>query len=229
MSKVTATIIGAAVGLILPMQLVFADSGATAGSLSELTAQWRQWAYSIPTGQNPQEDTTGQYCMVGQRGPIWFLAGVFLGGSATRACSIPEGTTLFFPATNQDDFNSPGVCGESSENVPVKDLRAYTKDIIDSVTDLAVQVDGHYANDLIQRVKSIVYATTLPIDNVFNAICGGPGSVPAGVYSPSVDDGLYVMLKPLKVGQHTIHFHAEGGGGLQDVKYTITVVPVSLH
>ena len=112
----------------------------------------------------------------------------------------------FFPATNQDDFNSPGVCGESSENVPVKDLRAYTKGVIDSVTDLAVQVDGHYANDLIQRVKSIVYATTLPIDNVFNAICGGPGAVPAGVYLPSVDDGFYVMLKPLKVGQHTIHF-----------------------
>ncbi len=81
MNKFTATIIGAAVGLILPMQLAFADSGAALGPLSELTGEWRQWSYSIPTTENPALDTTGQDCMVGQRGSVWFLAGVFLRGN----------------------------------------------------------------------------------------------------------------------------------------------------
>ena len=107
MNKITATIVVAVMGLILPVQLALADGGAAPGPLSELTAEWRQWAYSIPTSQNPQEDATGQYCMVGQRGPVWFLAGVFLGwpGTITRTCTVPEGKALFFPVINQDAFN----------------------------------------------------------------------------------------------------------------------------
>ena len=97
--------------------------------LSELTAEWRQWAYSIPTGQNPQEDPTGQYCMVGQRGSVWFLSGVFLGGTVTRTCSVPEGVTLFFPVINSDQINAPNVCGQGPENAKVKDMRAYQQEL----------------------------------------------------------------------------------------------------
>ena len=43
---------------------------------------------SIPTANNPLTDTTGEDCMVGQRGPVWFLAGTFGGGPTTRSCSI---------------------------------------------------------------------------------------------------------------------------------------------
>src|SRR5271165_2523261 len=102
MNKITATIIGAAVGLILPMQLAFADGGAAIGPLSELTGEWWQWALSIPSGQNPQTDGTGQYCMVGQRGPIWFLAGAFAGrgGLGTRACPVREGKAFFSQVKN---------------------------------------------------------------------------------------------------------------------------------
>jgi hypothetical protein len=52
--------------------------------------------------------------------------------------------------------------------------------------------------------------------------------VPAGVYSPSVDDGYYVLLKPLSVGNHTLHIHAESTGFTLDVTYDLTVVPVQL-
>lgn len=227
MNKIGCSIIAVALGSIMPAKTVLADRDRSQ-LLPELTAEWRQWAYSIPAGQNPQEDATGQYCMVGQRGPIWFLAGVFLGGSATRACTVPGDKALFFPVINQDDINSPNVCGQGPLDIPINELRAATKSVVDSVTGLNVQVDGKIANKLAQRVKSIVYEITLPEENVFDAPCGGPGTVAAGVYSPAVDDGYYVLLEPLGPGRHTIHFSADAEGVSQDVTYNLTVVPVSI-
>ena len=56
--------------------------------LAGTTAQWWQYALSIPTSVNPLLDPTGADCMVGQRDPIWFLAGIFPGGTATRTCAV---------------------------------------------------------------------------------------------------------------------------------------------
>jgi hypothetical protein len=230
MTKTTAAIVGALIGLILPIQLAFADGSAAPGPLSELTAEWWQWALSIPTDQNPQSDPTGQFCMVGQRGPLWFLAGTFNGDVATRSCSVPEDKTLFFPVANAININSPNVCGSPAENESVKDLRASSKATIDGASDLGVEVDGISVNKLIQRVQSRVFAVSLPEENLFDMPCvnAGLGNVPAGVYSPAVDDGYYVALVPLKRGLHTIHLQAVAGpgGSNEDVTYNLTVVPV---
>src|SRR5215831_3476720 len=188
-----ASIIG--VGLLLSLQVALADDQA----FKTLSAEWQQWALSIPTPVNPQLDTTGENCMVGQRGAVWFLAGTFGGGSATRACDVPEGKPLFFPVINSVNINAPNVCGQDATNVSVKALRALSAGCIDGATNLSVEVDGQTLQHL-QRVKSEVFEVALPEDNVFNALCGGPGSVPAGIYSPAVDDGVYVRLEPLEVG-----------------------------
>src|SRR5262245_58010405 len=87
---------GIGFGLTMPLNPAFAD----AVSFKQLSAEWQQWALSVPTPVNPQLDTTGEHCMVGQRGSVWFLAGVFGGGSATRTCVVPEDTVLFFPVIN---------------------------------------------------------------------------------------------------------------------------------
>jgi hypothetical protein len=229
MNRITATIVGGVIGLILPIQLALADPD-NSPPLSALTVGWRQWSYSIPANQSPLLDTTGQYCMVGQRGSVWFLAGFFLGSTApvTRTCSVPEGTTLFFPVINTDGINAPNVCGDGPENMTAKDLRPATKSSIDSAFNLTLRVDGNIANRLLRRVQSPVYEIALPEDNVFDAPCGGPGSVPGGIYSPAVDDGYYAKIGPLKRGSHTIHFHAETPGTNEDVTYTLNVFPVSL-
>jgi hypothetical protein len=54
--------------------------------------------------------------------------------------------------------------------------------------------------------------------------------VPAGVYSPSVDDGYYALLKPLSLGNHTLHVHAEipSQSFVLDVTYNLIVKPVQL-
>jgi hypothetical protein len=233
MTKTTAFIVGALIGLTLPIQLAFAGGGAASGPLSELTGQWWQWALSIPADQNPQLDPTGQDCMVGQRGQLWFLAGVFNGGTATRTCSVPEGTTLFFPVINSFNNNTPDCAnaGQNGENFDVRKLISLITPSIDAAQNLSVTVDHKPLNKKqIQRVLSLPFPTWFPADNVYGAdACATKMPLPAGIYSPSMDDGYYVLLPPLKVGPpHTLQFHAESGTFVQDVTYNLTVVPVSL-
>jgi len=45
------------IGLALVMPINKAFAGADSEFLSKLTAQWWQWALSIPTSVNPQTDT----------------------------------------------------------------------------------------------------------------------------------------------------------------------------
>jgi len=209
------------------MPLNMASAGSN--SFKKLSAEWWQWALSIPTSINPQLDATGENCVVGQRGSVWFLAGTFGGGSATRTCAVPEGKDLFFPVINSVFFDSPNVCGQGPDSIPVEDMRAFNAAFIDGATNLLVEVDGEPIDNS-HRVQSKVFEVALPEDNVFDAPCTGAGlgNVPGGIYSPGVDDGFYVRLGPLEVGDHTLHFHAEnpGVGFVSDITYDLTVVPV---
>jgi hypothetical protein len=232
MNRTGSTIVAAVLGLMMPAQLALAGDDAV--SLPALTAQWWQWALSIPAGQNPQTDTTGQYCMVGQRGGIWFLAGLWGGGSpVTRTCSIPEGDALFFPVINNFWNNTPD-CGQGGVNYDVKKLIANIKPGFDSVGNMSVKLDRKSLDKKqIQPVLSIPFPSVFPADNVYGPnACDNGVPLPADIYSPSMDEGYYVLLPPLKVGRHTLQFHAEAGTVkepfVQDVTYNLTVEPISL-
>jgi hypothetical protein len=221
-SKASATILAPAI-----MTVLLAAPASAQQGMPDLSAEWWQWALSIPTAQNPQLDPTGANCMIGQHGSVWFLAGVFGGGTASRNCTVPADTTLFFPVINSLQINTPNVCGQGPQNIPVKDLRQFASAGLAGAI-FSVEIDGKPYNN-ISRVQSSVFATALPADNVFNAPCigAGLGSVPAGIYSPSVDDGFYVRLNPqfLQPGSHTVHIHA-ASPFLIDVTYNLAVVPV---
>ena len=213
-------------GLGLTMQPTLAS--AESGGFSRLSAQWWQWALSIPTSNNPLLDTTGEKCMVGQRGPTWFLAGVF-GGASTpiiRTCTLPDNVSLFFPVVNTVNFNSPNICGFGPDDQSVAVLRRDAAPFIEGSINLLVEVDGNRVKHL-RRVQSKVFALTLPEDNLFDAFC----AVPGGVYSPSIDDGVYVHLGALKPGAHVVHIHAENASAafFLDVTYMLTVEHVSLE
>jgi hypothetical protein len=144
---------------------------------------------------------------------------------------VPEGLTLFFPVTNSVNANSPNVCGQGPENLSVKELRDSVKPGIDRARNISVQLDGlAVKKTLLQREQSEVFAAALPEDNLFNAPCtaAGLGTVPAGIYSPAVDDGYYIALSSPKAGPHTLHFHADKADGSvnQDVIYHLTIVPI---
>ena len=220
------SIVAVGLWLAMPLNRAFADDSI----LERLTAQWWQWALSVPTPVNPLTDQTGEDCVIGQRGSTWFLTGIFGGGTVARTCSVPQGKTLFFPIINSVNLNTPNVCGQDANNIPVADLRAFSASFIDGATNLSVKLDGKQVKKLPRRVQSQVFELALPEDNVFDPLCD-PLNVPAGIYSPAVDDGFYMMLEPLKTGNHTLQFHAENPsqGFVEDVTYNITVVPVSLR
>ena len=212
---------GLGLGLMAPVGLAVADSDsfvvppnsmAYGGKYSDWAAEWGQMMFSIPASENPITDDTGSKCVIGQRGPVWFLAGNF-GGTTTRSCSIPEQNALFFPIINFTDINVA--------NQTAKELRAEVQPCIDSVTTLSVAVDGNFVQRLRERffVRSEVFDVTFPED----------GFLDPGTYSPAIDDGFYVMLKPLSVGAHTLHFTGVSAGCFSvDVTYNLTIVPVSL-
>jgi hypothetical protein len=196
--------------------------------MREWTADWWQFIISIPTSINPITDEVGTRCMYGQRGPVWFIAGN-LGGTAsptTRSCAIPEGKVIFFPVLNLVDVNVPQLSGVDQT---ANDLRAETGPCLDNATQLVVELDGQSIENLDKsRVRSVVFELTLPDGNLFGI---DPGS-----YSPAIDDGYYVMLKPLGVGQHQIHILGASSGCpllgtsfSSEVTYNVSVVPVDLN
>ena len=191
--------------------------------LPQWTAQWWELMLSLPLSVNPLADETGASCMIGQRGAVWFLAGNFGGTAApsTRACSVPEGKALFFPVLNVVDVNTT--------TQSAGELRAETAPCLDAATELTVVLDGQAVSRLCDkhRVRSVVFELALPDGNLFG--------IPAGVYSPAIDDGFYVMLRPLSLGAHTLHIVGASAGcallgtsGFSvDVTYNLDVVPVS--
>jgi hypothetical protein len=219
---VVAIVLGLAV-LAVPSAMANDNPQPKVIASPALTAHWWEWAISIPTSVNPLLDATGVDCVVGQRGPVWFLAGTFSGSSATRTCSLPQGKALFFPVVNDVDINAPNVCGQGPGNLSVKELRAVVAAFIDGITSVSVQLDGEAIDA--QRIKSVPFAAPMPADNIFVQPCNGDS--PAGVYSPGVDDGYYVVLDPLQSGNHALHFQAQYQGvTVQDITYKLIVVPV---
>jgi hypothetical protein len=85
------------------------------------------------------------------------------------------------------------------EQRSMNEFRKVVQDVIDGAARLGVDLDGQSLKDLRAfRIQSSVFDFTLPNDNVFDP--------PAGTYFTAVDDGVYLMLKPLSPGSHLLHF-----------------------
>jgi len=182
--------------------------------------RWVQWIYSIPAPVNPFTDITGQNCMVGQSGSTWYLAPRFGGGTASRSCTIPQGVKLQFAVAGSAYIYAPGFCGDVA-GVSDRDLRA----IIAAFTDKAkvsVTLDGEHVKA--KRLRSEVFATALPAENLFGPLCGA-SPVPAGIYR-TVDDTYYAEIENLRPGVHTLQMVATNGTTFnQNLVYTLNVVP----
>ena len=171
-----ALVTGILTATLVSMPAAFAQTKA----YEQLSGEWWQWALSIPVTDNPLADLTGEKCMVGQRGDVWFLAGTFGAASATRACSIPQDTTLFFPVINFVGFDTPNACGQGPAPFPSSFYRGLAADFINGATNLSASVDGKSIKQL-HRVRSQVFAVALPEDNLFASACEDFGGLPANM------------------------------------------------
>jgi hypothetical protein len=195
-------------------------------SYSEWSGAWWRWAYSFPAGAdtNPVQDPTGELAGLGQSGRVWFLAGSF-GQTVTRTSTVPTGKALFFPIINSLWINIPEL-GDNPWSDEQRDFaRSIIAPFIDNAFNLSCQIDGVEVKRL-ERYRTATpdgaeYMVTMPEGNLIG--------IPAGVYGPSVDDGIYLMLAPLPPGPHTIHFTAASEGSALgsfalDVTYHLNVV-----
>lgn len=199
-------------------------SRAFGSSYAEWAATWWTWVLSIPEEVNPLFDTTGANCAVGQSGHVWFLAGTTgADGPVTRTCEIPEGKALFFPLLNYLWVDYPEDHPFDEENA-----RGTLAWLMDLAGDVTCEIDGRPVRN-IDRYRGPSAVFDLPADNLYGYPTEPPPGDPNEYYGPCVDDGYYLLLAPLAVGEHTIRFT----GGLfwegepffyLDVTYNITVV-----
>jgi hypothetical protein len=196
------------------------DSKPYGKSYAEWQAVWWQWAYSIPVDENPLFDDTGDDAGNGQQGKVFFLGGSFLSGAVTRTITVPHGKALFFPIVN---FENDNFCPPNCPPLDEEQLRQGAAQIIDGATDLVCEIDGVAVKHLRNyRHASPVFSVEMPEDNVYEDFgCDAP----AGTYDGLVNDGYYVMVKPLEKGEHTIYFHASvpDQDFTLDISYHITV------
>jgi hypothetical protein len=201
----------------------------------EWSAKWWQFVLSIPAPNNPL--LFDDQCTSGQTGPVWFLTGKlciadvpgetcsttgFL--SATRDCTIPAGTALFFPIANAEADNL-GL----DTPLTLPELREQAKENQDGVTSMTCEVDGVPIQGLSPartspyRVVSPVFSYTIPDNNLYQFLGFDFGAQTVPV---AVADGVFLMLAPLSLGQHVIRFTASFDVGFGfDITYNITVSP----
>jgi hypothetical protein len=201
-------------------------------------AEWWQWALGVPAATNPVDDLTGANCAERQVDDVWFLAGTFGDMPVVRDCTIPEGTSLFFPLINSGFFafltdppeqrteeflRAAAACGFPAElslevdgqEIREKDLQRLFTGPSDS------QAPGRQRKQ--ERVITPLFNVQLPPGNIFGA---DENDIPELVLSPSAEEGYYMFLKPLSPGEHVVHWRAEGcsaATALQDITYHLTV------
>ena len=209
------------------------DSRPYGKTYGEWSAKNWEWVYSLPASHHPLFDTAP--ISTGQSGPVWFLGGTYttttvggtvVTGTAVRSGTVPEGKALFFPIVDAESATAEGNGSTEAQ------LRASSVGLVDHTTSLSCEVDGHPLQNLaLYRAQSPLFTWgPLPADSVFQ----DPINFHAGLKSPSVSDGYFVMLAPFKHGHHTIHFTgslvfttAQDGFDFsfsQDITYHLTVV-----
>jgi hypothetical protein len=248
--KVFTVILGAAACLTLMATSVFADppfsppgnptvtiapidSKPLGKSYSEWAAEWQKWANSIPLNDpkatvSPYNPLFGGPCDIGQSGNVWFLAGVAGGttGTVYRNCTVPKGTSLFFPIVN---YGYAAFLNDMPlETRTLAFVRQYATcsgpatSITAKIDGVAVKNPGNYYE------QSVFFELQLPLDNILG-LQGTDPSAPGYAYglylSPGADSGYYLFLNQLKPGTHTIAWNATWPCGTQDIKYDITVTP----
>jgi hypothetical protein len=191
---------------------------------AEWAEDWHSWVLSIEDEQNPLlELFTGETsdCTYYQSGDVWFLAGLLGGGEIERECTIDDETAMFFPVVNYMWF--PYVTDPPPDE---SDLELQFRNVINGAGAWA-KVDGVNVVPLYRfHFHTRWFRAWMPENNMIDWLIDNfdPGNElwGEGWSQPHFNDGIYLMVEPLDVGDHTIEFGGFGGGF--HVTYDLTVV-----
>jgi len=176
-----------------------------ANKVSELGDRWWQWISGIDSSViNPFTDVGQSGCDVGlqDNGRFLFLVGsprvLNTGNFPEHECGIPAGTSILFPIVNV-------ICDSLEVNTPFFGAnetaqRICANNLTNTFTNLTVNIDGTEVKNPEQyRIDSPAGGFSL------SAVENNPVGIPAG-NGTGVQDGFWILLKPLKPGEHTITF-----------------------
>jgi hypothetical protein len=191
----TAALLAAAPAFAGPGKATVIPSKANhhGASYAEWSAAYWQWLFALPVDGHPGTDSPDFDVTAGQSGHVWFLTGPF--GTVERNVTIPAGTSLFIALINVDgsSLEEPPFFGATAD-----EQLAVANGFADFMTDLSFTVDGKTVEKISDfRVTSPQFSFTAPSPWIFGAT-GGTGT--------AVGVGYFVMLPPLSVGTHTIHY-----------------------
>jgi hypothetical protein len=189
--------------------------------VNALTEQWWTWVSAVPSPGLGSYDVDDPQCEGEFVEGVFFLAGTLAGGDATRTCTVPAKTALFFPVVNSFITEEEAAYPEQ----PTKFVDAALTNGEPYAT-----LDGEDLS--FSRINRTFQPLILATPNVF----GEPGGVygKPGCADPTrcltASDGLWVYLpKGLKKGEHTLTFGAnftrpEGGEFSMNITYKLIVV-----
>ena len=178
-----------------------------ANKVAELGDRWWQWISGLDSNiVNPFTETGQAGCDVGlQDDGYLFLVGTQKNfttypdnGFPEHECAVKQGTPILFPIVNVicDDLERGTIFFGANE----QEQRICANIIAGNASDLHVNIDGYEVIDPEQyRIDSPAGGFTL------NAVEKNPVGIPAG-NGTGVQDGFWILLKPLKPGEHTITF-----------------------
>jgi hypothetical protein len=177
-------------------------------SYSEWHVACLNWVLSMPAASNPLLNVddeadlaspaphplwVGPYdASVGQSGNVWILPGAY--ATVVRDATIPAGKTLCVPLLNQVVLGWP----------PLPEAEAWMRFYVGLVLDTAeisCEIDSVPVRHIEQYRHQSPAAPVILSDN--NML-----GLPPGDYGMMLDDGYYLILAPLSVGAHTIHWAA---------------------
>jgi hypothetical protein len=148
--------------------------------LKALTEAWWTWALAVPSPMQGDYSSPDPRCEGDFVDGVFFLAGtsplVQTEGDATRTCTVPADTALFFPAINAfctEDEDTYPQCARGPVNTALANGETFAT------------LDGE---DLkIRRLATGPFTLILPEPNIFG--------VPGGPYEHrAISDGLWVYL-----------------------------------
>ena len=210
--------------------LVFPPNAHPHGrSLGAWGGEWWAWMGQYPYAVSPIADSgVVTYGDADEQpaGNVWFLAGTF-GGPGERTLTVPKNKALLVPLINWDVW-APEDCwwigaSEEPDTCSAADLQGFLDTFMtENVTGLSMTLDGQAITGLFDyRASSGAFSLDLLADSLWTDFGYTPG-----VRNPNISDGYYVMVKPLSVGAHELHFTADVDGSTsQDMTYHLTVAP----
>lgn len=138
---------------------------------------------------------------------MFFLSGAY-NSVANRTITIPSDKAVLFPVLNAEisfsDF--PNAKGED-------DLKRALDSDLSAATYVGSELNG--ISLPYQRIKVDLFDLSVAKDNIFNVRNGT---------TQAVADGYWIFLKPLPIGEYTIHIKGEQPFYRSEVTYEINVI-----